>query len=510
MRAIIGLVGIIAISVAVTTFYTFWLPSDYFAAMISLLEAEPPDDTAIERSRVGRAFRMGKRKDWQISSPNYFFGPMELDIKQTLRSTSERCVNHFKSGAGFVSRSLDTGDDRDLMFAVGVAAGIGLGAVIGVVITLAIAMINVLLAVVILMVTVILCTVLRSADTMLRFMRGIVIRCPNSECSRPVRPYPAYRCPCGELHLDIRPGPFGIVLRVCKCERRLPTLLLVGSGRLAAVCQECNTELPAGIGKAAEIVVPIFGSVNAGKTQLIYTLSLAVRKLADDSRAVVAIDDRTNERLGRIGEVLAATGNTRPTVTASPEPYIMRLKLGLNQRLLYLFDAAGELHYNLPTLENLGYLDKGRTLIFVADPLATDVIWLKLPEAERKKHAGGRSNAVDAQIAYEQTREQMRRMGRRIKRIRLAFVVSKADLLKAAMPADYASRADIRKLVVDPAGMDMGNQVRDAEQAFKSVEFIATTAIADEDGLPHESIAKLAAWILMSEGITVRGTLGSG
>jgi hypothetical protein len=262
--------------------------------------------------------------------------------------------------------------------------------------------------------------------------------------------------------------------------------------------------LPAGIGKAAEIVIPFFGSANAGKTQLIYTLSLAVRKFADDSRATLAIDDHTSERLDRIRDVLATTGYTRPTVKASPEPYIMHLKLGFNERLIYLFDAAGELHYNLPTLENLGYLDKGRTLVFVADPLAADAVWMKLPEEERKKLAGGRSSAIDTQVTYDQTREQMRRMGRKEKRLRLAFVVSKADLLEAALPAEFSSGEDIRRFVVDPDGMAMGNSVREAEQAFKSVEFMATTAIEDEAGLPHESVAKLAAWILASEGIIPR------
>jgi hypothetical protein len=294
-----------------------------------------------------------------------------------------------------------------------------------------------------------------------------------------------------------------VVKRMCRCGERLPTLLLTGVGRLDAVCQQCGHDLPTGIGTAAEIMVPVFGSANAGKTRLIYMLTLAFRQMADEVHASLKMDEETDHRLSMIGGVLAASGHTAPTVARSPEPYVLRLKLGLDGRIIYLFDAAGEMHHRQVSLEDLRYLDKGRTLIFVADPLSSDRFWNQMPASERDNLSAVRSSPEDIEIAYEQTREHMRRMGRQAKRIRFAFVVSKADIVRKAVGQSMPGGHELREIVQDPDGMDMGNMVREARRSFKSLDFFSTAAVMGEEDIVDDSVLELARWILGAEGVFI-------
>jgi hypothetical protein len=178
------------------------------------------------------------------------------------------------------------------------------------------------------------------------------------------------------------------------------------------------------------------------------------------------------------------------------------------KRLISLFDAAGELHYSREELAQLKYLGHARVLIFVADPLAADGVWESIP-ADRREHLAElklRSTKQDVDIAYEKTREQMRELGIKARFARLAFVVSKADVLEDAgvsMSSQIRGQA-VGDWVSDPDGLDMADEVREAKQGFAAVEFFRTAAVM-EDGRPRDrSVEILAQWLLWSEGIRLK------
>lgn len=493
----------LVVAAVIAVGYSLLLPGEYIYTMFVQTDASPPEPEIINGTVLARAFRIPYRADGEVAFPNYFFGPAEVDARAIVVAAIERCSRRFAWAIEEAGRpSPDDGMIRGIIVFTGLWLGLIIGGIAGTILATVVGVIHMafMLAAVLMMFCV--SFTLRGADTVMRFLRGVVIRCPNSWCSRRIRPYPAYRCPdCRELHRDIRPGPHGVMRRVCRCGRRMPTLLIMGSGRLAAVCQQCGHDLPTGIGTAPEIVIPVFGSMNAGKTQLIYTLTMAIQELAAEYHAAIEIDDDMRSRLDQIGGTLAATGNTAPTLARTPEPYIMRLKVGLDERIIYLFDAAGEMYHKLTALEDLGYLDKGRTLLFVVDPFSSDVFWNQLNAELKASLADARSSIDDIAIAYEQTREQMRRMGRQGKKIKFAFVVSKVDLLKGAAGVAFPRGNALTKIVVDPAGMDMGNLVREARRSFKSLDCFATAAITDSRGLADESVRELARWILEAEGV---------
>jgi hypothetical protein len=289
----------------------------------------------------------------------------------------------------------------------------------------------------------------------------------------------------------------------------MPTLLLVGAGRLSAVCPECGNGLPRLFGKIPVIVIPFFGSVKAGKTQLIYTLVLALDSLITGNGGTVELHDDTRHELNRIGERLSATGSPRPTVARTPEAFVLRLKIGLSERYVYLFDPAGELHYRTDSLDELHYFDKASTLVFVADPLAAEGPWSRLSVEKQGALSPIRSDWAEAELAYELPREQMRRMGSKGHHMRLAFVISKKDVLEKAGPSEEKQDA-AGEFVSAYDGMDMGNLVREAKRSFDEVGFFWTAAITDESGVPDTSVEALAIWLLHSEGITIRGVTGDG
>jgi Double-GTPase 2 len=469
-----------------------WLPILYFSAMRSRIGADPGGvDTSIFAGR--------KHLDEELAFAQYFLGPVFADFvsivadaierqKGTLASVWTRAAEVREGGGSMLESAAGTG----------IAIGIVVGAVGGVALTSVIALIHGLIAIFGAIAAVISAMLLRGADTLHRYLAGVHMTCPD--CVQAVRPYAAYRCPsCYELHRDIRPGRRGILQRVCTCGGRLPTLLLVGAFRLTAVCPKCGATLPSRFGKAPEVILPVFGSVKSGKTRLIYMLVLAIQELVISSGGIVELDEDTKDEINRIAEQLSITGSPSPTVPKSPEAFVLRVKLGLGERYIFLFDAAGELHYRDASLDTLRYLEKANTLIYVCDPLAADGVWNHFTDAQQDAFAAIRSDWSEAELAYELSRDQVRRFIGKRRPGRLAFVVTKGDVLADAQILDPS--ATVRGLVYEEAWMNMGNVVREAEHSFGQVEYFKTAAIESDSGSVDASVAALASWLLSPAGI---------
>jgi hypothetical protein len=239
-----------------------------------------------------------------------------------------------------------------------------------------------------------------------------------------------------------------------------------------------------------------------------HRLVQALQDLAAANGGTIEYYGDAEERLNRLGHFLAAEGRPAKTRIGVPKGYTLLFTLGSVKRLITLFDAAGELHYSREELARLKYLGHARVLIFVADPLAADGVWENLP-LDHREHLVElrlRSTKQDVDIAYEKTREQMRELGIKARFTRLAFVVSKADVLEDAgvsMPAQ-ARGHEVEDWVRNSGGLDMADEVREARQGFAAVEFFRTAAVM-KDGRPWDrSVEILAQWLLWSEGIRLK------
>ena len=467
-----------------------------------------PADTA-PRPRVREDDGARPHTDQLVALPSYFFGPAVADLRFVIRTGIRSCQASLASGAYFAAGMLSSDlSPFGLMAGLGVYAGLGIGGLVGGLIAAFIGVINVLVVALAMLAAWGACGVIRGADTLRRTVAGVRMTCPTN--GDRVRPYPAYRCPrCSKTHSDIRPGPYGAVSRWCGCELRLPTSLLLGSGRLAASCPECGAGLPPGFGKIPDISIPFFGAVNVGKTQLMYGLIQTVRELVTASGGTVGFEGDTKERLDRIGDVLKVTGHPAKTRMGSPEGFTLRLGIRDAEWLVYFFDAAGELHYSRDGLARLKYLGHARLLVFVVDPLASDTVWDQIPAARQAELAGMRSSKREQDLAYQNTREQMREMGIKPRLARLAFAVSKSDLLDepGLRTSPVLRDESVDAWVASSAGLDMADEVREARQGFASVEFFRTSSSHLAGGMAQDtSLEVLAQWLLRSEGIRLEGS----
>lgn len=524
-----GILSLAGVAVVATVCYAFLLPASYLRSMMLTLRSAPqgpglpaggsaaeegaPPDTdrpaaePLPHAGARDSAWLGPHRDQHIAMPSYFFGPATDDLGHVVATCARDCRARLADGWGRASDVLNREMKLPAIIGwAGITIGIVAGGLIGLATAAVIGLVNLLVTALTVLAALCAWQLIRAADWSRRKVASIRMTCPM--CGMKVKPYPTYRCPgCAQRHRDIRPGPYGIVCRLCRCEARLPTSLLFGAGRLAAVCPNCGAGLPRKFGTVPDITIPLFGAVNVGKTQLMYRLTQALYELVTTSGGKVTFEGDTKERLNRIGDHLTVTGQPAKTRAGQPEGYTLRFTLGMEQRLVYLFDAAGELHYNRDGLARLDYLGQARVLIFVADPLAAECLWQQIPAERQEELEKIRSRQYEVQLAYQNTREQMREMGIKTGLTKLAFVVSKADLLAEAGPEIQpgTSRQDLRTWAMDPEGLDMGNEVREAEQGFAEVQFFRTAAVLGSDGFPDSSVEVLAQWLMRSEGIIVGG-----
>jgi hypothetical protein len=524
--------GVVIVAVVTAGVYALLLPASYLLAMAVMLTAElsaplrseKPEMTArpnlldrevpleesgteapVDIQAVQVNIWSGKHADEDIALPSYYFGPAASDFVCTVKAFMPRFVGNIRTGIGIASNALQ--DDYKLVGiarSVGIIFGMMVGGLFGLIVTAALGLLHVLVIAFTCLVALCACAVLRAVDWIRRLVGRIWMTCP--ECGEVVFPYPTYKCPrCNELHRDIRPGSRGIARRICKCHGRLPTSLLIGAGRLSAMCPKCGVALPSRFGLVPDIVVPLFGGVNVGKTRLMYTLVIALKELVTCNGGSVEFISDAKDRLDVIAQALARSGNTGPTLPESPRAYSLLIKMGLYERLIYLFDAAGELHYRKDGLDELKYLDKARIFIFVADPLASDSLWAKLLPEQRADMAAVRSDASEIELCYYQTSEQMRRLGKKNSLASLAFVVSKSDLVaECGLPLSESSDST-SEWVQNEDGLNLGNLVRSARQSFKMVKFFRTAAVTDDAGSADRSVEELALWLMSVEGIRLGG-----
>jgi hypothetical protein len=312
-------------------------------------------------------------------------------------------------------------------------------------------------------------------------------------------PWPAYRCPgCSRLHRDVRPGRLGLFTRRCECGTLLPTMPLRAAWRLTPVCQRCGEELPSGTGAVRDIRIPIFGDTSAGKTRFLYASLNSLMLTARQAGIVVSFLDQVSEEKADLGLDLIRSGqDTAKTSADTPAALSCRLGKGRRSEFVHLFDAPGEQYRDAQAYESLRFLDHGQGLVYVLDPFSTGAVRDRLTghnaTAIRLAHAA----AGDPEIAYGEVTSRLRDSGVAASTQRLAVLVSKADLLRAAgleLPvesgaiAEWLTQARIHNLVLA------------ARRDFAEVRFFAVASQdvandqSDDPGTPLR-------WLLRSHGV---------
>jgi hypothetical protein len=322
--------------------------------------------------------------------------------------------------------------------------------------------------------------VLRGTDSMLLRMRSIRITCGTPGCYRHV-PYPSYKCPGdGTLHGDVRPGRYGVIKRRCRCGRTFPTLLMLGSYKLAAYCPRCGQELLPDSGRHREIVLPIFGLPGAGKTQLLIAMAATAKvALERGGGSAVPADDYSRRWFEESLSEHNRDKEPSKTLNVAQRPYSFRLRGPSGERMLKMFDAAGETFGNPDRIRELQYMQAGGTFIFVIDPMTFPEFCARLPEPQRPQLIPGQPRRVPFQVLAEIV-QNMHAMNIDMRSVRLRVVISKADLIgPQIVEAGIHDSDSIRDWLtgpVDEGGLGQTNLYNTAKSEFREVDFALTSA----------------------------------
>jgi len=197
--------------------------------------------------------------------------------------------------------------------------------------------------------------------------------CPNCHRSMPI---PLHLCPvCRREHTRLMPNHYGILNHYCGCDARLPTLDALGRKELSRYCPYCRTPLHRGIGKGSNVHIPLVGGPSVGKTNYmimsIQELRQALRTIYDIS---VSFPDPTHQRIFQHGLHLLSRGRVLPmTSDQVPSAFNMLFKAPgflFQEKLLYLYDAQGEVFGDEGRLSRQEYYKYTKGIIFMIDPFS--------------------------------------------------------------------------------------------------------------------------------------------
>ena len=415
--------------------------------------------------------------------PSYFAGQVVLDLR-AIAALLGFWVWSVLVGAG---KAIRYGGWSAALFwplllpVVALLAGFVGGAAAGLLVIAAVSLAVTFLAGLVALVT---ATALRTVDRAASALRRSDGNCPRCyEVSR----RPAYRClHCSALHRDLRPGLLGVIHRRCACGAQLPTTV-TRAGRsplLAAVCPLCGAALHPGAGAATDVRVPVFGAPSSGKTHLVTAAVVGLLRGHDS----VALADAHSKRAYAEFTAIVDGGGSAAKTDAARQPIAVTLRFGQGRReaLVHLYDAAGEALDDPRRNEAFQYLDAARTLVFVLDPFAVPEIRGQFAARFADLFSAANVSPGPPEPSYHATVTRLQRYSVPTARKRLAFVVSKRDLLEQLPGAP----ADVRRWLV-AQGMD--NLVTAAERDFGAVAYFFVSA------LDPAAAAAPFRWLLAAE-----------
>jgi formylglycine-generating enzyme required for sulfatase activity len=363
----------------------------------------------------------------------YFFGQAYEDVKKVFSEAVEMSANWCKT-AGVSIYIASKGIWSIFTWPLSLTAALTLV----VVATAATLMLGIVLAVHLLGVLLVWMISAYVAVGLSSIERGIVLarrghaKCPHAGCHEAV-PLPVFHCPrCRTAHNALLPGRCGTFRRKCQCGEGLPTLFMLGKGRLPSACRACDGALSERL-FADSIHVPIYGGPSSGKTMFMMaaTWCLAEGKLPNvQAEFVNESDDQIYDTQWKPS--FAAGRLSDKTHELLPRAFLLsvRRKAGLPLSL-YMYDPAGEALQNEAELEGHRFLEYFDGLALLIDPLALPSLARSYNERTGEAPPSSTSSADPLEIVNHVVNalESQARLSRRRKfPRRIAVVFTKQDM----------------------------------------------------------------------------------
>lgn len=289
--------------------------------------------------------------------------------------------------------------------------------------------------------------------------RGAGATCTHPGCFGHTR-MPAVECGCTRLHLDLEPGPCGVLRRPCSCGALIPTTpSRAAAAALTLCCPWCRSPLPPGAMLDRDVRLAVIGAPGAGKSSVLDAGLTALG--ASVARSGGTFEPGPQAATARS----AATVDTRVSDTVGGRGVTARVSLGRRRAVLTVFDAPGSDLDDGLRRSRLHHLADVHGFALVIDAMALPRIAML--------HGGG-SGAVDPVLTYRAVVAQLADDRVDLGRRALAVLVHKADLLDIALrgrgpaPGSDGVRTWLRRY-------GHADLVRAAERDFGTVGYFRTS-----------------------------------
>lgn len=246
------------------------------------------------------------------------------------------------------------------------------------------------------------------ADRALLVIRAVHSRCPKCKRKSVI---PAYVCPsCGKEHMDLFPGPYGVVRRKCTCGATLPTTSFSGRNKLEARCPFCGEGLHSNGSK--QFGIQMVGGIGTGKTTYLAAFWHEYRK-ALERNAGCQYKEMPEEAFAEL-EKWYQNGIAEATTSTNANMYsIIHYMPGRPPVQMSMYDIAGEaydLSVNNVQQQQFGYCEG---FVAVIDPTSDP---------------GDADNAFVSFINYIDSMKG--KNAAKISEVPVAVIITKSDLYK--------------------------------------------------------------------------------
>ena len=329
---------------------------------------------------------------------------------------------------------------------------------------------------------------------------------------------PVYVCPkCHKKHTRLVPSKYGALHHVCKCKTSLPSSILVRKGprnSLHAICPICwqsGRETPIEGSDSRTICVPVVGGESAGKSafitayaaNVINTIAPAVgltTRFYNDEKKFMFSTMLSNFQQGIVNKT--ATTTRIDEASAFSFSFYIEGKQVKPQRLLELYDIAGETFVSNSEHEQQRQYEHCDGIVLVVDPMALPEVeakfWHSLDASDKGTISSAHLEDVMAALNND-LRETTKHSRARGLSTPLAVVINKVDettelssrigdqavaRLKALDTKKYGDSWDdmdflCRQFLVD---MDMTDVIDLIDQNFSNSRFFSVSAIGHSAG----------------------------
>lgn len=424
----------------------------------------------------------------------YFFSTAWTELQEATATARETALARYEGVFEVVAKMVDGG----CLFLPVILAYIALplaAALVASVVSATVVVLHAAILIVCSGVLVTLIAVLRGSELVSMAVRRIYLVCPNRDCHRRIA-LPSYRCPqCAAVHKALLPGSYGAFRRRCRCGTLLPTLFLLGRGRIPAYCphESCGRPLSEAIGSARDVHIAVVGGPSVGKTAFLTAAMIEIRRRG---AARMTFPERSDELAFQSAAERFERGITvDKTAGASPNATLVWVDdARQGQCLLYIYDAAGELYAGISELRRQNFFAHANGVALLVDPFSIDRLRI---DRAGEIPTGVRASAEAPQGVYDRVVMTLREhRGAGTVDLPLAVVVTKVDAL------------DIRDQPMREWLLQNGerNLVQSAEHDFKTVRFFACSALgrtpsAGPDPFMSHGVVQPFAWLAETSGV---------